>query len=141
MFQRFFIASVLGFVSLISFHVNAQTTIISGVEFKSKTAQFAEELYGTVTTYMTPELLLVYAEELGRVELMDDAPTAQDNRLPRLSSIVLKNKYNPLLTRDEQNFSAATFNPMKYFFNFYPKEDYKVVVDHTNYVIVIHPKP
>ncbi|KAA5533316.1 hypothetical protein F0919_12270 [Taibaiella lutea] len=79
------------------------------------------------------------AEILTRIEVTTESyQSAETYKL--LSTVALKNKCNPSLTRDELNFNPSNFNPLKYFLNWYPGTITKYRVDNTNYVIIVHPK-
>ena len=79
------------------------------------------------------------AEIMSRIELITENYQPSETYKP-LSAILLKNKCNSALTRDELNFNPANFNPLKYFLNWYPITLTKYRVDNSNYVIVVHPK-
>ena len=81
-----------------------------------------------------------YRDWLSRVEIKTIPQSAAEN-YTLLSSVGLKNKYNPALQRDNaQTFNPANFNPFKYFFEFATKTDKIYRVDQTDYVIIVHAK-
>jgi hypothetical protein len=119
---------------------NAQTTAASDQQINIKTKNYAEEVYKDYTAYTSPTHLALYEENLSRVEVKT-VPASSTENYTLLSSIDLKNKYNPQLTRDNAgNFNPSQFNALKYFFDFYPKQDKIYRVDNTQYLIVIHAK-
>lgn len=120
------------------YNSNAQTTAASAQQINAKTKNYAEEVYKDYTIYTTPGHLALYEENLSRVEVKT-IPAANNENYTLLSSVDLKNKYNPQLTRDNAgNFNPLQFNALKYLFDFYPKQDKIYRVDNTQYVVVIH---
>ena len=118
----------------------AQTVDTSNPAFKARAKTAIEEVYKGYPEYMTPEHIQRYEEKLSRVEIKQQPAKAQEN-YPLLSSIILKNKYNPALTREYgNNFNPDTFNALKYFFDFNAKQEVIYRVDDSPYIIVIHPK-
>jgi hypothetical protein len=121
--------------------VHAQTAAATNQQVTVKTKNYAEEVYKDYTIYTTPAHLALYEENLSRVEIKTIAASGNEN-YALLSSVDLKNKYNPQLTRDNAgNFNPSQFNALKYLFDFYPKQDKTYRVDNSQYVIVIHAKP
>lgn len=119
---------------------NAQTTTASDQQINVKTKNYAEEVYKDYTVYTSPAHLALYEENLSRVEVKT-MPVSGTENYTLLSSVDLKNKYNPQLTRDNAgNFNPSQFNALKYLFDFYPKQDKTYRVDNTQYLIVIHAK-
>lgn len=59
-----------------------------------------------------------------------------------LSKVDMFDKYNVLSRDKASNFKPSTFNPLKYNFNFYDKNNLPVIyrVDFTNYFIIIQPR-
>ena len=57
----------------------------------------------------------------------------------KLSEVPLFNIYNKSLTRDAF-FNEATFNPLKYQFDFYSRHSSTFRVDNTDYLIIIKPQ-
>lgn len=120
--------------------INAQTATTANQQVSIKTKNYAEEVYKDYTIYTTPAHLALYEENLSRVEVKT-LPVSNNENYTLLSSVDLKSKYNPQLTRDNAaNFNPAQFNALKYLFDFYPKQDKSYRVDNTQYVIVIHAK-
>ncbi len=131
-----FSALLVGF----ALSVNAQVANPSDPAIVAKAQTYAQEVYKDQTVYMSPQHMLVYQEWLSRVEIQT-IPQAANETYTLLSSIGLKDKYNPALQRDNaQNFNPVSFNPFKYFFEFETKTDKAYRVDQTNYVILIHAK-
>lgn len=83
-----------------------------------KVKTLAEEVYKNETQYLTPGHLSMYKTFLNRIEIVE----ASDDQLkyggfPLISTLILKNKYNPDLDYDKgPNFDINSFNPLKYFF-------------------------
>ena len=99
-----------------------------------------KEVYKDHPEYMTPQHIVLYEENLSRVEIRQ-LQANEAGVFPLLSSVALKNKYNPSLTTDYgNNFHPGTFNALKYLFSFYPKTDETYHVDNTTYVVIIHAK-
>jgi hypothetical protein len=133
--KRIFISSLL---LGLAFNVMAQTTNTSDLAFKAKARQDAEEVYKGYPQYMTASHMQVYEEFLSRVEIKQQ-PIAANETYPVLSSVIMKDKYNTGLVRDNgSNFNAVTFNPLKYFFDLYAKQEKIYRVDNAPYIIVIH---
>jgi hypothetical protein len=57
-----------------------------------------------------------------------------------LSSVQLKNKCNPSLVNDFDQFDPDNFNPFKYLFSFYSTQTAFFRVDGTEFIIEIKPK-
>lgn len=108
-------------------------------KFVTHAQQYANEIYKDCPEYAGPAYMGDIREMLSRVEIRTEAVQPQEN-YDVLSNLILKNKCNPSLSSDVNNFNPDNFNPLKYFFNFYPKETVKYRVDGTQYVIVIQPK-
>lgn len=120
---------------------DAQTAATSNQQVSIKTKNYAEEVYKDYTIYTTPAHLALYEENLSRVEVKT-IPASNNENYTLLSSVDLKNKYNPQLTRDNAgNFNPLQFNALKYLFDFYPKQDKIYRIDNSQYLIVIHAKP
>jgi hypothetical protein len=135
--KRLLFSSLLVGVAL---GVNAQVASPSDPAIVAKAQTYAQEVYNDQTVYMSPQHMLVYQEWLSRVEIKT-VPQSPSETYTLLSTVGLKNKYNPGLQRDNaQNFNPASFNPFKYFFEFETKADKTYRVDQTNYVILIHAK-
>jgi len=135
--KKLFISSLL---LGLSFSMMAQVVNTSDPAFKIKARKDAEEVYKGYPQYMTPESMAVYEEWLSRVEIKQQPITTGEHYI-LLSSVDLKNKYNTDMVRDyASNFNAVSFNPLKYFFDFYTKQDKVYRVDDTPYIIVVHAK-
>jgi hypothetical protein len=119
--------------------LNAQTQTAATPEVAAKTKAFAVEVYQTYTVYTSPAQLAAYQQILDRIEVKSLQVTANENYTP-LSTVALKDKYNPALVRDNAStFNPSNFNALKYMFELFPKQDKIYRVDGTQYVIVIHP--
>jgi len=66
-------------------------------------------------------------------------PYSHDEKYAKLSSVGLLSVYNPGLIRDE-TIDPATFNPLKYDLNFFPRYTIVYRIDHTDYIIIIEPQ-
>lgn len=117
----------------LAFLTSAQTS------FSSKAQEFANEVYQDCPQYAAPNLMTDLKNMLARVEVITETQSPQEN-YQLLSTVSLKNKCNTSMTRDEINFNPEKFNPLKYFFNFYPDTELKYRVDGTNYIVIIYPQ-
>ena len=108
-------------------------------EILTKATAYTKEVQLECPQYQTEEHILLNAEVISRTEILTKAFSKKEN-YPLLSSVALKSKCNTALSRDEANFDPNNFNVLKYFMNWYPKEDMIYRVDKTNYLIVIHPQ-
>ncbi|WP_118974455.1 hypothetical protein [Taibaiella koreensis] len=124
-------------LSALSYGSYAQTTAAPDLV---KAKAYADEVFANCTIFAGPSYIPDYAEIISRISVITEPQAAQES-YSRLSTVMLKNKCNPQMTRDESNFSPSHFNPLKYFLNYYPKVDTKYRVDNSNYVILVHPKP
>ncbi|WP_118949908.1 hypothetical protein [Taibaiella helva] len=124
-------------LSALSYGSYAQTAPAPDL-VKAKT--YADEVFANCPVFAGPAYIPEYAEIISRISVITEPATAQET-YPRLSTVMFKNKCNPQMTRDENNFNPGHFNPLKYFLNYYPKVDTKYRVDNTYYVILVHPKP
>lgn len=132
--KLFILSLLLGF----TFNVMAQTNHTSDLAFKAKAKQDAEEVYKGYPQYTTPENMEVYEAFLARVEIKQQ-PITPNETYQVLSSVVMKNKYNNDLVRENgSNFNPVTFNPLKYFFEINAKQEKVYRVDNAPYLIVIH---
>jgi hypothetical protein len=118
---------------------NAQTATITDAATTAKAKKFADEVFANCNVFAGPQYIPEYADYISRVEIIKE-PISSGEHYALLSTVMLKNKCNPNMKRDENNFNPKTFNPMKYFFNYTPKVDTKYRVDKSEYVILIHPK-
>ncbi len=80
----------------------------------------------------------IYIEQLSRIEFIK-IPYAENNHIPKLSSISKMNKYNPNLNFDISNFNPNEFNFIKYGINYYSSSDQFIRVDNQDYIIHILP--
>lgn len=102
-----------------------------------------QELYGDKTQEMVGNdpvrlnFLTNFLEK--RFEIIKTDNNKLDDKSIKLSTVVLLNKYNPTLQRDEQ-FDPETFNPLKYNLDFTTTLTKVYRVDNTDYIIVIKPQ-
>lgn len=92
------------------------------------------------TEYTSPAHLLQNKEFIDRVHILE-INEEPDFEYTNLSLIELKDKYNELTRDDKENFNPGNFNPLKYRFNFYHKDNsvyYRV--DDTNFYIEVKVK-
>ncbi len=101
--------------------------------------KFAKEVYKGHPEYQTEGSINDYMEILSRVTVRNYNPVS-DAGLPFLSSVPLRNKYNPELSSDVQGFNPGEFNILKYQLSFFPPQTLSFRVDNTNYVVAIAPK-
>ncbi|MEY3237168.1 MAG: hypothetical protein RI883_1269 [Bacteroidota bacterium] len=105
-------------------------------ELHSKTIAFSNEVYRDCPEYTTTDFLKEYSSQIFQVDIIK-APSTEGLTFPSLSTIPLRNKCNPDLIGEDENFDSANFNPLKYMFNYYTYTDQYFLVDNTNYVIHI----
>lgn len=134
--KKILITAVL-FTSL--YNVNAQSATHNLADIDARTKRFAAEVFANCPSFTGADYLSIYAEYINRVEVVEEAYSPNES-YALLSKVPLKNKCNPKMSRDEASFNPNTFNPLKYFFNYYPKVDTRYRVDNSKYVILIHPK-
>lgn len=139
-------------LSLISFIVFALNYNVSGQVAESKKNPFLPGNYYTIerqswdVNSLTLEIgapvsqadLNVYAEYLTRVFIVKTNAALLESYV-NLSTIQVRNKYNSALVNDYKSFNVSTFNPLKYFFNFYSPVQMNYRIDNTDYMIVIVP--
>lgn len=112
-------------------------TLNAGLFAKAQT--FTNEVFLNCPAFTDSIHVAEGAEIISRIEVKTEPYQSNETYKP-LSAILLKNKCNPAMTRDELNFNPANFNPLKYFLNWYPATDTKYRVDNSSYIIVVHPK-
>lgn len=139
-------------LNLISFIVFALNYNVSGQVAESKKFPFLPGNYYTIerqswdVNSLTLEIgapvsqadLNVYAEYLTRVFVVKTNAALLESYV-NLSTIQVRNKYNSALVNDYERFNVSTFNPLKYFFNFYSPVQMNYRIDNTDYMIVIVP--
>jgi hypothetical protein len=100
--------------------------------------QKIEAVYGISFAADNPGMYQhMYQLLLGRVHYIRQREPATE-KYPKLSEFALLTKNNPALTRD-QVFNEATFNPLKYQLNFFPKTTQIYRFDNSDILIVIDP--
>jgi hypothetical protein len=133
----------LSFLFLIGFAAAgfSQTANPNTTALMAKAQAFTNEvMLNCHSSYSNDSMQVIANEEIiSRIEVAVESYQPTEG-YKHLSAVSLKNKCNPALTRDELNFNPVTFNPLKYFLNWYPTVITKYRVDNTNYVIVVHPK-
>jgi hypothetical protein len=104
----------------------------------AKAQHYANEVFQGCNHYAQPEYLPDYEDILSRMEVLTTSSYTSGYTL--LSTVLLKNKCNPGLMRDDaSNFDPANFNPLKYNLDYFPKGSDKAYrIDGTSYIIVIH---
>ncbi len=106
----------------------------------AKAKVLAKEVFKDCPLYTGDAYIPMYAASLARIEI-STAPVQANENLPLLSGVSLVgNKCNLTLSRD-QSFDPATFNPLKYRFDYSSITVKKYRVDNTNYIISVLPKP
>lgn len=106
----------------------------------AKAKVLAAEIFRDCPLYTEDAYVKMHAASLARIEISTEPVQANEN-LPLLSGVhLVGNKCNPTLRRD-LNFDPATFNPLKYRFDYSSTTVKKYRVDHTNYIISVLPKP
>jgi|GEM_PF-1950247 len=111
-------------------HQTANTSLIDN---------FMDEVYADIDIYKTDEHKKRYYSNLSRT-IIHTVPLGEYPECPLLSTVSLKNKYNPNLQTDLNNFDPSKFNPLKYNFNYTSTNTtYYYRVDNSNYIIEIKP--
>lgn len=106
----------------------------------ARAKELSKEVFRDCPVYSGDEYMPIYAGTLVRVEIGTQAVQPNEG-LPLLSGVKLvANKCNYNLSRDA-SFDPATFNPLKYRFDFSSPVVKKYRVDNTSYIISILPKP
>ena len=105
---------------------------LNSLEKKMLTEVYGETLQKNVLGN-SPRLKSLKNILRNRVEIISLPNYYKDYKL--LSQVPLFNKYNSSLKREV--FSKSTFNPLKYNFDFYAKQNQIFRIDHTDYYIVI----
>jgi len=109
-------------------------------ELVDRAKQDAAEVFKNNMEYAGAAYMPVYIERLSRLEIKT-RPFNEKETYALLSSVMLIEKYNPDLVRENaQTFDPYTFNALKYAFDYSGQSDKIYRVDHTDYIIVIHPK-
>ncbi len=139
-------------LSLISFIVLALNYSVSAQVTETKKYPFLPGNYYTIEKQswdlnaLTSEIgapvsqadLNVYNGYLTRVFIVKTNASLLDSYV-NLSTVQVRNKYNSALANDYNHFNISSFNPLKYFFNFYSPAQMNYRVDNTDYIIVIVP--
>lgn len=100
---------------------------------------FMNEVYADMDIYKTSEHKKLYLKNIERI-IIHTVPFGEYPECPLLSTVPLKNKYNPNLQSDLNNFDTSKFNPLKYSFNYTSTSiTYYYRVDNSNYIIEIKP--
>lgn len=140
---------LLGLISLIVFSLNhnvsAQVTDSKKYPFLpgnyytiEKQSWDVNNLIAEIGAPVSQADLNVYTEYLTRVFIVKTNAALLDSYV-NLSTIQVRNKYNTALVNDYNHFNVSTFNPLKYFFNFYSPTQMNYRIDNTDYMIVIVP--
>lgn len=136
------IFGALLFVSNTSFDTYLSSKTQTSSYSKEQIENFIREVYASSaeSLFFKPNTtrLKLTTDFLQRVHLLKEAKY-KTSKLPLLSSFALITDYNPNLKR-EVVFDPNTFNPLKYDFDMFSKSRSIIVVDHTDYVIIIEPR-
>lgn len=100
--------------------------------------KFFEEVHKGSEYKYDSERERIYLEQLSRIEIIK-IPFAENNNIPKLSSVLKMNKYNPNLNFEISNFNPEEFNFIKYGINYYSISDQFFRVDNQDYIIHILP--
>lgn len=139
--KRIKLFSTLSFL-LIAFSMNAiaQQKNANDPAFIMKVEKDAAEVFKNNKELASNQFMPIYLEHLSRLNIGKETQSVNEN-YPLLSDIILIDKYNPELVRDNsQTFNPETFNALKYAFDYDSKLIKKIRVDHTNYILIIYPK-
>lgn len=109
-----------------------------------KERSFIDEVYGNYATefiYDNPHRLKVFKQILRNRIIIEYHKNKDFSSLTPLSQVPLINSINPNLKRDF-NFDKDNFNPLKYAFNFFSRNQSKSYyrVDNQQYLITILPQ-
>ncbi|MFN5418340.1 MAG: hypothetical protein ACK5B9_14880 [Flavobacteriia bacterium] len=128
---------ILFFVLLASTFCFSQGTDVILPISTSKTELFLQEIFKNCPDF-TPTDIENYKELVDQVTIIISTKSEQElAQLPLLSLVPLKSKCNTELIQDNSNFEIGTFNPIKYFFNFYSTIDKYYRVDGTSFIIKV----
>lgn len=122
---------------LILLLLTGKITFSTAQDIHPKATAYTNEVYSDVEIYKTPGHIKMNSDLIKQVEVVKwDKKTSY----PLLSSVPLKNKYNPALSYDTgANFNPANFNPLKYMFDMYNPSVLIYRVDNTDYIVKINP--
>lgn len=87
---------------------------------------------------LAPNDFNLYQEQLDRVYIVKTNASLVES-YTNLSQVKLKDKYNPTLRNDYSDFKIESFNPLKYFFNFYSPSQMNYRIDNSDYMVIIVP--
>jgi hypothetical protein len=103
----------------------------------AKTELFLKEIFKNCSEF-TPTDIENYRALVNKVTIIISTKSEQElAKLPLLSEVPLKTKCNEDMVHENSNFEIGTFNPIKYFFNFYSSSDAYYWVDGTTYIIKV----
>src|SRR5690606_28701425 len=92
--------------------LSLQAQQFNNTALAAQAQSFTEEVELGCPQYINPGHISVNAGMLSRVEITTQTP-APNETYPLLSAIQLRDKCNPNLQRDENNFDPTNFNPLK----------------------------
>lgn len=105
----------------------------------AKAKVLAKEVFKDCPVYYGDNYIPMHAASLARIEIGTEAVQPGEN-YPLFSTVnLVANKCNPALSRD-LTFDPATFNPLKYRFDYSSPVVKKYRVDNTIYIISVMPK-
>ena len=121
-------------VSTISFSQNSDVTLQIST---AKTELFLIEIFKNCPEFI-PTDIENYEELVNKVSIIISTKGEEELvELPLLSKVPLKTKCNEEIIQGNFSFEIGTFNPIKYFFNFYSPTDMYYRVDGTSLVIKV----
>lgn len=103
---------------------------------ENKLPALYNEVYSNSPYVLTPSVEKKYKGYLNRVSFIVEKKKSNEQYV-LLSSVSHKDKYNPNLNYDLDNFKIEDFNPFKYHFNFNSTEDQIFRVDSTDFLLLI----
>ncbi len=127
------------FVQSIFVVMLASSTLFAQKRDLTLSQKYTQEVYRG-TEYASEKHIAFNQSLIDRVQIIEikDEPTFP---YTLLSKVPLMDKYNYLIRDDKSNFDKNHFNPLKYDFNYYSKDNRIVYyrVDETQFYILIHP--
>lgn len=99
------------------------TVIKDGANYNdSEINSFMSAVYLNCPEYINESLAQVHKGQLSRFQIVRASQPELIQVYGNLQSLGIKQKCNPAITLDTE-INQETFNPLKYFFNFYPEQD------------------
>lgn len=101
---------------------------------------YVTEVYGDNFAASNPTLVTAFGTLLTtRIVFRAEAETS-DEKYPRLSTLGLNNKTNPLIPAFSGGFDLNTFNPLRYQFDFFSDKTQIIRIDGTDLLMFVEPQ-